>query len=299
MDLDQTLNLAKRGKFSRAEIYSGLCAMAEERREPGQSQHQSFAKFVSGEGRELFQVCQSLPGRDVDTAWSLPVAKSAPNDWEGLVNNLMRLEKCSRGKAIDAALSSEAGRYLFKMQKRAEQVATGQYSHADMAALDGADAQVETNADIHKRSSQHAFEAMVDDAMHKFRLTRSAAMDHVRSTEDGLEAWESFKKLNGARLPQGHVPQSGDEHPTAATSGRTPPVRSPQWQSDHSGSTPTTPARTPERPSETPAVKRWLSMVKRLQFDCGLTHERATEIAKLTTEGREVYQRILAEAAAG
>jgi hypothetical protein len=37
-------------------------------------------------------------------------------------------------------------------------------------------------------------------------------------------------------------------------------------------------------------------MVKRLQFDCGFTHERAAEILKCTSDGRKVYEQIIAEA---
>ena len=59
-DIERTLDLAKRGKFSRSELYWRMQALADQQREPGQSQAQAFAKFVMGEGRELMMVHQSL-----------------------------------------------------------------------------------------------------------------------------------------------------------------------------------------------------------------------------------------------
>jgi len=64
---------------------------------------------------------------------------------------------------------------------------------------------------------------------------RNVAIE-LRSTE---QYWEDFKKLSGA-----------------------------QWHSDHSGSAPVTPARTPEEPNEA-AIKQWRSMVERCNSTVG------------------------------
>jgi hypothetical protein len=311
MSLERTLELAKRGALSRSEIYAKVCTIAEERREPGTSEHQAFAKFISGEGRELYQVMSSLPGRDIEAAWQppAPIAKSAGSgEWHDLVAFLKLAHKRSHphdsdakanAAAVNAAMSTPEGVFLFKQQRRAEQVASGVFSAADLAMLDAAEAELQQHVDLHKRAGKSEFERMVDDVKRaKPHLTDTAAGDFVRSKPDGMAAWQLHKGKPGQNgVKPGHSADDGSRVPfVPETSGRTDPPRTPQWQSDHSGSTPTTPARTPERFSETPAIKQWLSMVKRLQFDCGFTHERASEILKLTADGRKVYEQILAEA---
>jgi hypothetical protein len=267
-DIERTLDLAKRGQFSRSELYWRMQALADQQREPGQSQAQAFAKFVSGEGRELMQIHCSLSNAGsggVVSDYTAPqalvsVAKSIPeDDWTRLVRLTKKTANCSDNEAINAALSTEAGRYAFAKRKRNDQIATGQFTIADMAALDGAAAEQEHNRDFHKRDDKSEYEEKFDETKRQYpHLSDSKVHDYVRARHP--EAWEDHKlgKLGGKgrQLPRGHVPQPGEEHPTAATSGRTEPSHAPQWTSDHSGNRPgTTPERTPERPSDTPAIK--------------------------------------------
>jgi hypothetical protein len=109
--MEGTLILAKSGKLSRSELYAKICTLAEAQREPGKSEAQAFVKFIATpEGRELFQIQQSLPGKDIEVNWQTPIAKSSPSDWDGLVTGLMRVGKCSYSKAVDIALATEEGR---------------------------------------------------------------------------------------------------------------------------------------------------------------------------------------------
>jgi hypothetical protein len=302
-DLTETLAIAKRGGYTRAEAYAALSAIAEQRREPGQTEAQAFTKLISTpEGAALYQIQKSLPGRDIDPAWSSPIARSAPSTWDALVTAQQRLHKCSRGAAIDHALADEGGRFLFAMQKRDERVQTGQYTVADMQMLDAIDEQAQA-ADLHKRHEpRHEYEEELDKVRQLYpRLTESKVHDEARKRKP--EAWEQYKKLNklgGGHLPQAHGQreQAGDEHPAAATSGRTDPLWSPLWRSDHSSSRPVTPARAPERPSELPSIKRWSDAVTRLAFNCGYSRERAGEILKATAPGHALFKRIMSEAAA-
>jgi hypothetical protein len=265
-DIDRTLDLAKRGQFSRSELYWRMQALADQQREPGQSQAQAFAKFVQGAGRELMQIHCSLSaagsggvvGDYTAAPNSVPIAKSVvEDDWDRLIRVTKKAAGCSESEAIDAALSSEAGRYAFAKRKRSDQIATGQFTIADMRCLDGAAAEQDQYRELHKRDLKSDYEAKFDEAKQMYpHLSDSKVHDFVRARHP--EAWEEHKKLNklgGGQLPRSHVPQSGDEHPRAATSGRGEPSHAPQWHSDHSGSTPTTPARTPERLSDTPAIK--------------------------------------------
>src|SRR5262249_19839431 len=158
------------------------------------------------EGRELDQVMVSLPGRDTE-APSAPVAKSSPSgDWHSLVAACTRMHKRlhpydsdakANAAAVNAALSTPEGMYLFKQRKRAEQIATDQYTVADMQALDGAE---ERHGDMLKRSIpyQSEFQAMVDGVRQANpHLTESQAQDHVRSSRDGMKAWLRFKGKPG------------------------------------------------------------------------------------------------------
>src|SRR5262245_3974192 len=122
-NLDQTLSLAKRGKLSRTEVYSGLVALAQQHRAPGQSKHQAFAKYIGGEGAEVYRVMLSLPGREIE-APSAPVVKSTPSGgWHDLVAACTRNYKRSHpydsdakanAAAVNAALATPEGMFLFK-----------------------------------------------------------------------------------------------------------------------------------------------------------------------------------------
>jgi hypothetical protein len=69
------------------------------------------------------------------------------------------------------------------------------------------------------------------------------------------------------------------------------------WQSDYSGSTPVTPARTPERPSEEPAINAWRNLTKKMMRDTGWSEERSIEL-KCLPEGRRAIARVVEAAEA-
>ena len=74
MSLVQTMNLAKRGKLNKAELYKRMLEASAVFCGVGVSQAQGFSKFCqTGEGRELLAIHNSLPGSDVER--TLPVAK--------------------------------------------------------------------------------------------------------------------------------------------------------------------------------------------------------------------------------
>jgi hypothetical protein len=113
--------------------------------------NQAFTKLVCGEGRELFALCQSMPGRDVEVPWHPPASttKSAlGSDFDTLVRGILKSASCTYSTAIDAALSTEGSRYLFARQKRSEQIAKGAFTTADMQMLDGIDVHVQSYADL-------------------------------------------------------------------------------------------------------------------------------------------------------
>jgi hypothetical protein len=297
-DLETTLSLAERGKCSRAETYSALQALAEQHRQPGESTAQAFSKYVGGEGRELFHICQSLPGREVDAA--APIAKSVPSgEWHNLVDICKRAHKrahphatesAANAAAVSAAMSTPEGMFLFRQQKRAEQVRSGLFTRLDMQVLDGAAAEQQHHADLHKRSGKSEYEDMVDKVRQaKPHLTESQAGNHVRSTQDGMEAWLKHKGkpgMNGLTMTED-------------------PPRISQWHSPHAGSRYTPPAGTPRSasdirpgPDDAPALKAWDSMKKKLMFDTGSTEERAVEILKLLPAGRFAIARVIEEAEA-
>jgi hypothetical protein len=60
----------KTSTMKRHEIYQLICALAEDRREPGQSSHSAFAKFITRDplGMDLYQINKSMPGSDVDAS---------------------------------------------------------------------------------------------------------------------------------------------------------------------------------------------------------------------------------------
>jgi hypothetical protein len=300
MNVEQTVAIAKAGKLSRSELYKRMESIAAERREPGQSTAQAFAKFINTEeGAELFRIQHSLPGRDTEPVWQAPVTKAAgADDWTNLVAVTKRAAGCSEAEAIRAALSTEAGRYAFAKTKRAQQIATGAFTVADMECLDGVAREQDQYQDLHKRAPKSDFEGMVDGVMQaRPGLSWSQAASHVMSTHDGQEAWKDYKKLGGTgrRLPQAHVPQPGEEEPEEATSGRGQPSRKPQWRSDHSGSSPTTPARTPERLMENPTLKQWNSLVMDIQETLGVPRVEAVAAIKKTADGLRFFNLAAAE----
>jgi len=74
MSLVQTMNLAKRGKLNKAELYKRMLEASAVFCGVGVSQAQAYSKFCqTDEGRELLAIHNSLPGSDVER--TLPVAK--------------------------------------------------------------------------------------------------------------------------------------------------------------------------------------------------------------------------------
>jgi hypothetical protein len=257
-EITHTLALAKRGgKFTRAELFEKMNALAREHHlGPGMSTSQAFCKFVqTPEGRELLAIQMRMDGRDVEP--ELPMVKSGSEDpWDRLIRLTKAAAGCTESQAVDAALSTEGGRYAFAKRKRADRIGTGQFSHADMDAIAG---EQELTLEMRKRGSRSAYEDMFDEIKRAHpQLTDSQVHDFAR--QKNPEAWAEHKKLNklghmSSVLPQSHGQheRSGEEPPTPTTgrSGRTPP----QWRSEHSGSPPTTPEHEPERPSDNPVIK--------------------------------------------
>jgi hypothetical protein len=212
--IERTLQLAKANKLTRSELYAKICLLAEAQRQPGKSEAQAFSKFINTpEGSKLYQLYKSLPGRDTEP--SAPVNKSGgDDDWDRLIALTSKAAGCSYSQAIAGALATEADRDAFAKRKRSDQIATGQFTVADMQYLDGAAAEQEQNRELHKRDLKSDYEAKFDEAKQMYpHLSDSKIHDFVRARHP--EAWEDHKlgKLGGRRLPQGHVPQPGDEHP--------------------------------------------------------------------------------------
>jgi hypothetical protein len=282
-DLEQTIELAKRGRFNRAELYAQLEKHSHDRCGPGVSPHQAFTKFVLGQGRELFELYRQAEGKDFAPAPVATKVEKQVDSWDDLVRALMRVNSCTYSKAVDLALSSEAGRWAFNKRLRSDRIGTGGFSVADMQALDQAEA--ERDSELAKREPQGLksdYEAECDAVRRMYPgLSESKVHDYARARNP--QAWqdEKLRKLGRGTLPQlrGQRQQAGDEHPRAATSGRTEPSRAPQWQQTH-GSRPVTPERAPERMDDTPAVKAWAGLVEDIQKRTGMKREHVVSILK-------------------
>jgi hypothetical protein len=138
--LDRTLDLAKRGKFTRPELYSHMCALADAQfGGPGRSSAQNFAKFIATpEGSALYQIQKAMPGRDIAEPSAPVIKSSSDDDWARLIALTRKATGCSENQAISAALATEGGVHAFRIRKRNDQIATGMFTVADMASLDAA-----------------------------------------------------------------------------------------------------------------------------------------------------------------
>jgi hypothetical protein len=294
--VEHTVELAKRNKYSRSELYAKICTFAEQRRMPGESTAQAFTKFVTGEGAELMQVHSALGAAgsgDIvpDHAASsppAPVTKSGSGEWHMLVDLCKRAHKRehphttesqANAAAVSAAVSTPEGLHLFQMQKRAEQAASGLFTADDLECLDKAQP---APADVHIPASGHEFEALVNNAMSQHGLTRSAAMDHIRTTKP--DAWTAYKGKPGQNGAQGDT----------ATTGRA----GAQWSSDHSGAEAVTPSRVPAPADQTPAIKQWNDLKRRAMFNYGYSEAKTVEILKLLPQGRRAIAAVIEEARA-
>jgi hypothetical protein len=271
MDVVQITKSAQRGQLSRAQVYQTMMAHAEAQRGPGESAAQSFARFVkTPEGYQLFQVQKQMPGRDIDPDIVMNKSDaSTTSQWDDLIKVTMKALRCSESQAITAALSTEGGQYAFSKRKRADQINTGQFTVADMQALDAAAAEQARHSTFAKREQlpdKTDFDVELAHVQQTYpHLTQSQAHDVARSRNP--EAWEAHKKLNKLGMHVGTLPQHTSQY---QTSGEAPPnpmsgrdgKAPPQRQQTH-GSSPTTPARRPAPADDTPTVKRLLEERKR------------------------------------
>jgi hypothetical protein len=272
IDIDRTLALAKRGELSKSELYARMQSIAEERRGLGESTAQSFTRFIaSDEGREMFAIQKAMTGRDIEPApIAATVEKREDTGWDQLIRAMKRANPgmltCT---AINEALKTEGGRFAFAQAKRAQQIATGQFTQADMACLD----QIAGDHDREmSKRDQHGlktdYEKECEDVQRMYpHMKASAVHDHVRSKNP--ELWAEHKKISklGSHLgdlpqPRGQRERSGEE-PPKATSGRSGREGS-QWESGHSHSDPTTPDREPGPEDQSPTVKALVRVMKRL-----------------------------------
>jgi hypothetical protein len=250
VDAYKTLEIAKSGKLSRSALYAEISSLAEAQREPGQSTHQAFAKFIASyPGKELLQIQQSLPGNDVEPTSFIPVAKST-NVWNDLIDAMARHTGCSRTVAIDKLLKTDEGRAVFNAVRRKEKIASG-FTVGDMERDDNEQAAREaTVAKVIEPGSE--FMALVDDLMDRRPgLTRSQAMDYIRSTPAGQKAWQKFTRLRFV------PPSESSSRPHSLPEASMREVAfdtTPLWPARHY-SGPNTPARTPIRADNTPTVK--------------------------------------------
>jgi hypothetical protein len=266
MDVVQITKSAQAGRLSRAETYQKMMAHAEAQRGPGESAAQSFARFVkTPEGYQLFQVQKQMPGRDIEPGILLNKSDAGSADqWDGLIQATMKALRCSESAAITAALSTEGGQYAFSKRKRADQIATGGFTVADMQALDAAAAEQARHGTFAKRENapdKDDYDVEFDHVRQTYpHLSQSQAHDMARTRNP--EAWEAHKKLNKLGMHVGTLPQHTSQY---QTSGEAPPnpmsgrdgKAPPQRQQTH-GSGPTTPARKPPRADDTPTIKRLL-----------------------------------------
>jgi hypothetical protein len=252
------MRLAKNGSLSKSELYSRMLTASKVFLGPGVSEHQAFSRFIAtDEGRELFKIQQSLPGRDVTPEWQAPIAKKDGDDslWGQLVRATAKSQNLTISKAIDVALSTPEGRAVYADQRRFEKVHAAGFTVADMQMDDAiADIQKANRGDPVDTPSE--YETAVANIMRQYpHLTQSQAHDEAQ--RQNPRAWEEHKsmdKLGGNRLPHGH--QQSGVSPPSLTSQTSPTPRPPMWQSNHSGSySGTTPAREPYRPDNSPSVK--------------------------------------------
>ena len=274
-EIAHTVALAKRaGNFTRSELFNKMYSLAQKHHlAPGVSPQQAFARFVmTDEGRELLAIQKSMDGRDIEP--EKQVTKSGgEDDWDKLLRLTKNAAGCSYSEAIDAALSTEAGRYAFAKRKRADRIATRQFTVADMQCLDSIAGENELVLEMRKASSRSKYEDVFDKIKRAYpHLTDSQAHDFARQSDP--QAWADHKtqKLgSGGVMPQarGQREVSGEEppKPTTGREGRAPAQR----QQTHGSRTPPGPNPVPEKMSDTPTVK---VMARRLG------RQRAVELYK-------------------
>jgi hypothetical protein len=310
MDLEQTIDLAKRGKFSRAQLYGELEKRSRDLISPKVSKEQAFARFCFGEGKPLYDVYRVTEGKDFEPApVTATVEKKAVDDWDGLVRAMQKVENCSYSRAVDLCMASEGGMYALNKRLRSDRISTGQFTVGDLACLDAATAEQDAWRDFHKRqptasdvhapgSSGHEYEHELARLRRLYPTEKESKLhDFIRTRQPDL--WKDYvRKLGGGRrLPQrtpGEYTQAGDESVEAPTSGPAKPPRSPQWRSEHASNTPTTPDRESglEPKDETPtvkgAVRAWNGLVDDVASRFGWGRERTVAVLKRIPAGRRL-----------
>jgi hypothetical protein len=261
--------------------YETLQKFANEQRRSGESEAQAFARYCrTPEGAKLLRKHQQE--RLADSYSYLPAAETArveksalaQSDWNALVAGIQGMAKCSLSKAIDAALGTEAGREAFKVHKRAEMMASRQYTQADMITHDSVEAVRQYNYDMRKANTKPLFMQMVDDVRSRNpSMSMTAAMDHVRSIKpEGEEAWQKFKTLGLANDPQ-----------DGALSGRPDPSRAPMWEGEQTSSHLTQPRKFPvadDTPTFKSATEQWSDLVGEFRKSTGWDWARTVNALK-------------------
>jgi hypothetical protein len=270
--LQQTISMAKRGVLSRSQLYALMTAHADQMfSAPGRSSAQNFTQFITKtpEGIELYAMQKSLPGKDLDEQ-NLPVSMAkggGETDWTRLVSQVRKSANCSENEAITSLLKTEIGLHTFQRAKRADQVASQMFSIADIQAQDAAAGRQQENRDFHKTAAADDKDAYEQecDVMRRAHPDMTESDIHDAVARRNLQSWLDHKTSNlggkKSKLPssRGQYQTSGED-PPEPTSGRGK-IPAPEWRSDHSTVTPTTPRHEPEQLSDKPSVK---AMAKRM-----------------------------------
>jgi hypothetical protein len=261
MSLAQTMNLAKRGRLTRSELYTRMMEASAVFRTVGVSEAQAFSKFCqTDEGIELLAIEKSLPGGDFAPQREPYVNKNAGDGslWDRLVRATAKSQGITYSKAVDVCLSTEEGREAFEAQRRFEKInAHVGFSDIHMEMEDKI-------ADIQKARRRgdpvNPLPSEYKNAVANIRqnyphLSESEAHDEAR--RQNPDAWGEHKaKSKGRQLPRASGQREENDADVPTTSQRTPTPRDPMWvgnQSHNYGGN--TPARTPYRPNVEPSIK--------------------------------------------
>jgi hypothetical protein len=291
MSLAQTMNLAKRGRLNKAELYTRMIEASKVFQTVGVSEAQAFAKFCqTDEGLQLLAIEKSLPGQEMPR--QLPVDKNAGDSslWDRLVKAVAKSQNLTVSKAIDTILSTPEGRDAFDATKRMEKLnANVGFSDIHMEMEDKiADIQKARRRGDPVNPYPSEYETAVNNIRRNYpHLSESEAHDEARKANP--EAWEQHKttKGKGRQLPRASGQREENDADVPMTSQRTPTDRSPQWTGNHASVTPTTPARTPYRPNVEPQIKGWFDrqppnaqndLVRIVRKGSGLSEEAALRV---------------------
>jgi hypothetical protein len=143
----------KTSTMKRHEVYELIDKLAQDRREPGQSSHSAFAKFITRDplGMELYQINKLLPGSDIDAsaiakAREVEVRKdddAAPDPldtWNALLDGVRRANpRLNRSQAHDQALKDPQAQKIWQAVKQRDLAKSyrglGTYSEAEISKI--------------------------------------------------------------------------------------------------------------------------------------------------------------------